>query len=349
MTKMNFDIISNALRDARTVGVASHIRPDADALGSTIAFALWLRDCGKEVTAYNEEGSTAKFHYLPCHEIVSLPPATPQKFDVFVALDTSVKNRLGTVNKAIAPGTTILNIDHHISNENYGDVNFIDASAPATGQILLEFFQHVGACVSAEMATNLFAAISTDTGSFQYAGTNERTRTGEAREPGSHDHAVGRGVHRAPPASRSASIVPAATPLENAPSTRGPAKASPQQRIGGDDDTATTGSGRIVVGVANFQRCTDRSTIAVFGSPSIHGLTASMSTAATSSGGTSKCSRLKRPVACTVRAGTGEMPLRWLSATQATGPAASPPNWIAPGSGRRLGRSSTSITVKHGS
>jgi len=175
MTKMNFDIISNALRDARTVGVASHIRPDADALGSTIAFALWLRDCGKEVTAYNEEGSTAKFHYLPCHEIVSLPPATPQKFDVFVALDTSVKNRLGTVNKAIAPGTTILNIDHHISNENYGDVNFIDASAPATGQILLEFFQHVGACVSAEMATNLFAAISTDTGSFQYAGTNERT------------------------------------------------------------------------------------------------------------------------------------------------------------------------------
>jgi phosphoesterase RecJ-like protein len=175
MTKMNFDIISNALRDARTVGVASHIRPDADALGSTIAFALWLRDCGKEVTAYNEEGSTAKFHYLPCHEIVSLPPATPQKFDVFIALDTSVKNRLGTVNKAIAPGTTILNIDHHISNENYGDVNFIDASAPATGQILLEFFQHVGARVSAEMATNLFAAISTDTGSFQYAGTNERT------------------------------------------------------------------------------------------------------------------------------------------------------------------------------
>ena len=175
MTKMNFDIISNALRDARTVGVASHIRPDADALGSTIAFALWLRDCGKEVTAYNEEGSTSKFHYLPCHGIVSQPPADARKFDVFVALDTSVKNRLGTVNKAIAPGTMILNIDHHISNENYGDVNYIDPSAPATGQILLEFFQHVGARVSPDMATNLFAAISTDTGSFQYAGTNERT------------------------------------------------------------------------------------------------------------------------------------------------------------------------------
>jgi len=174
-TTTNFDSISEALRNARAVGVASHVRPDADALGSTIAFALWLRDCGKEVTAYNEEGSTSKFHYLPCHEMVTLPPAVPQKFDVFVALDTSVKNRLGTVLKAIAPGTPIVNIDHHISNENYGDVNYIDPSAPATGQILLEFFQHVGVRVSTEMATNLFAAISTDTGSFQYAGTNERT------------------------------------------------------------------------------------------------------------------------------------------------------------------------------
>lgn len=175
MMNLNFDTISNALRDVRTVGVASHIRPDADALGSTIAFTLWLRACGKEVMAYNEEGSTSKFRYLPCHEIVTLPPATAQKFDIFVALDTSVKNRLGTVLGAIAPGTRILNIDHHISNENFGDVNYIDPSAPATGQILLEFFKHVGARVSPEMATNLFAAISTDTGSFQYAGTNERT------------------------------------------------------------------------------------------------------------------------------------------------------------------------------
>jgi phosphoesterase RecJ-like protein len=116
--------------------------------GSTIAFALWLRACGKEVASYNEEGATSKFHYLPSHELVSLPPETPQKFDVFVALDTSVKNRLGTVLQAIAPGTPILNIDHHISNENFGDVNYIDPSAPATGQILLEFFQHVGATIS---------------------------------------------------------------------------------------------------------------------------------------------------------------------------------------------------------
>ena len=106
-----FESIADTLRNAQTIGVASHLRPDADALGSTIAFALWLQSLGKTVHAFNEEGSTAKFHYLPGHELVTLPPATPQKFDVFVALDTSVKNRLGTVLEAIAPGTPLINID----------------------------------------------------------------------------------------------------------------------------------------------------------------------------------------------------------------------------------------------
>ena len=123
MLTKNFDDIAKALQNARTVGVASHIRPDADALGSTIAFALWLKDCGKEVTAWNEEGSTAKFHYLPSHEIVTIPSKAPEKFDIFVALDTSVKNRLGIVLESIAPGTPLLNIDHHVSNQSFGDIS----------------------------------------------------------------------------------------------------------------------------------------------------------------------------------------------------------------------------------
>jgi phosphoesterase RecJ-like protein len=170
-----FDSISSAIANAKTIGVASHLRPDADALGSTIAFAMWLRSLGKTVHAWNEEGATGKFHYLPGYELVTTPPATPQKLDLFVALDTSVKNRLGTVLAAIAPSTPLANIDHHISNEKFGDINFIDPTAPATGQILVEFLRHVGAEITPAMATNLFAAISTDTGSFQYAGTNERT------------------------------------------------------------------------------------------------------------------------------------------------------------------------------
>ncbi|MDX2079881.1 MAG: bifunctional oligoribonuclease/PAP phosphatase NrnA [Terrimicrobiaceae bacterium] len=175
MNSAGFDEILRALENARTVGVASHLRPDADALGSTIAFSLWLQSLGKAVTAWNEEGTTSKFRYLPGHEIVSLPPAEPVRFDVFVALDTSVKKRLGTVLPVIAPGTPLVNIDHHISNEAYGDVNYIDPTAPATGQILVELFRHAGAEITPAIAANLFAAISTDTGSFQYAGTDGRT------------------------------------------------------------------------------------------------------------------------------------------------------------------------------
>lgn len=175
MVTKNFDDIAELIRNAKTIGVASHIRPDADALGSTIAFALWLKACGKDVTAWNEEGCTTKFQYLPGYDIIALPAKTPKKFDLFVALDTSVKNRLGSVLEGIDPSTPLLNIDHHISNEIYGSMNYVDPTTPATGQILLEFFRHVGANITRDMATNLFAAISTDTGSFQYAGTNERT------------------------------------------------------------------------------------------------------------------------------------------------------------------------------
>lgn len=171
----DFNSIADALRDARTVGVASHLRPDADALGSTIAFALWLESTGKKVIALNEEGATSKFRYLPRHELIAMPPESPIDCDVFVALDTSVKNRLGTVLKAIPKDVPLLNIDHHVSNENYGSLNHIDPTAPATGQILVEFFRHIGAPITRDMASNLFAAISTDTGSFQYEGTNERT------------------------------------------------------------------------------------------------------------------------------------------------------------------------------
>ncbi len=170
-----FSKILPPLENARRVLVASHLRPDADALGSTIAAALWLRGLGKDVTAWNEDGMPEKFRYLPEHELITVPPAGPEKFDVFLALDTSVKNRLGKVAAAVAPGAVWINIDHHVSNELYGDINHVDPTSPATGQILYEMFRATGVTISPAMAGNLFAAISTDTGSFQYQGTDSRT------------------------------------------------------------------------------------------------------------------------------------------------------------------------------
>jgi phosphoesterase RecJ-like protein len=170
-----FDQIFSTLDKSNRVLVASHLRPDADALGSTIACALWLKGCGKNVTAWIDDGMPEKFRYLPANELVSAPPAAAEKFDVFLALDTSVKNRLGTVAAAVAPGAIWINLDHHVSNELYGEINCIDPTSPATGQILYEFFQRAGVVLTPDIATNLFAAISTDTGSFQYQGTDSRT------------------------------------------------------------------------------------------------------------------------------------------------------------------------------
>jgi len=175
MKSASFAEIREALRGKRRILVASHLRPDADAYGSTIAAALWLLAEGHEVTAWNEDGMLSKFSFLPSSELVTAPPAEPVAFDAVLALDTSVKNRLGTVLGSVADSPLWICIDHHRSNEGYGDLNLIDATRPATGQILAEGFFSEGITVTPEMATNLFAAISTDTGSFQYEGTGAET------------------------------------------------------------------------------------------------------------------------------------------------------------------------------
>ncbi len=167
--------ILSVLRGAENLLVTSHLRPDGDALGSTIACVLWLRSLGKKVTAWNEDGLPDKFSYLPCHSLVTFPSVKPLSFDAVVALDCSTRSRLGKVLDGIASPGVFLNIDHHVSNQRYGDLNYVDPSAPATGQILFEFLQYAGAQFTPEIATNLYAAISTDTGSFQYAGTTSRT------------------------------------------------------------------------------------------------------------------------------------------------------------------------------
>jgi phosphoesterase RecJ-like protein len=155
--------------------VLSHARPDGDALGCTIATALCLRQLGKDVTAWNEDGVPEKYRYLPESGIINRPPADGQRFEVAVVLDNAVKNRAGTAVDAVAHADLWINIDHHITNEGYGDLNYVDAASPATGQILFELFRGQDLPLTYAMADNLFVAISTDTGSFQYPNTTART------------------------------------------------------------------------------------------------------------------------------------------------------------------------------
>lgn len=170
----SFAEIAAALRGAQTIVVLSHVRPDGDAFGSQLALALSLKELGKEVTVWAEEGLLEKYRFMPGGEMLVPPPAEPQRFDLAVALDTAVQNRLGLALDMVQADTWI-NIDHHPTNPRYGDLVYIDGIAPATGQILFELLSATDLPMNTDIAENLFVAISTDTGSFQYPNTTART------------------------------------------------------------------------------------------------------------------------------------------------------------------------------
>jgi phosphoesterase RecJ-like protein len=170
-----FAEIGRVLREYNKFAVLSHVRPDGDALGSALALALSLKELGKDVRAWNEEGMLEKYGFLARAELLTKPPSTPEDFDVVIALDTAVQNRLGATTAAVGSSKLWINIDHHPSNPRYGDLVYIDPTAPATGQILFEFLTHQKFPITPAIAENLYAAISTDTGSFQYPNTTTRT------------------------------------------------------------------------------------------------------------------------------------------------------------------------------
>jgi bifunctional oligoribonuclease and PAP phosphatase NrnA len=170
-----FEQIGRALREHHRFALLSHVRPDGDALGSQLALARALQQLGKDVRVWNEEGMLEKYSFLPRAELLTKPPSLPEDVDVAIALDTAIQNRLGTTLQAVRSAKIWINIDHHPSNPGYGDVVYVDPNAPATGQIVFELIQSQKLPLDREIAENLYVAISTDTGSFQYPNTTART------------------------------------------------------------------------------------------------------------------------------------------------------------------------------
>ena len=175
MSTATFEQIGRALREHQCFAVFSHVRPDGDALGSQLALGLSLKKLGKDVRIWNEDGMLEKYSFLPDAELLTRPPAEPEDVDVIVALDTAIQNRLGTALPAVRESKLCINIDHHPSNPGYGDLVYIDSKAPATGQILFELMTNQKLPIDPAIAENLYVAISTDTGSFQYPNTTART------------------------------------------------------------------------------------------------------------------------------------------------------------------------------
>jgi phosphoesterase RecJ-like protein len=175
MTNFKFEEIGRILCENQRFAVLSHVRPDGDALGSQLAMALSLLELEKEVRVWNEDGMLEKYSFLPRAELLTKPPSVPEDVDVAIALDTAIQNRLGTALAAVRSAKVWINIDHHLSNPGYGNVVYVDPAAPATAEIVFRLIRSQGLPFNRDIAENLYAAISTDTGSFQYPKTSAHT------------------------------------------------------------------------------------------------------------------------------------------------------------------------------
>ncbi len=173
---VSHEAIGEVLRQHQSFVLLSHVRPDGDAIGSQIALGFALLAAGKAVRLFNEDGLPDSLRFLRGAERIELPPAEPVVAEVVIALDTATKPRLGErCLQAVAQVPLWLNIDHHISNPGYGDLNLIDATSPATGEILYELILALGLPLPEESRDALYVAVSTDTGSFQYPSTTAKT------------------------------------------------------------------------------------------------------------------------------------------------------------------------------
>ena len=155
--------------------VISHVRPDGDAYGSTLALGLALRGLGKDVKLVNADGLAPLFRFLPGSD--ALETATenaPEPDRVIIAVDCADRRRLGAAFDSWNRPADV-NIDHHVSNPGYAKLNVIDAAAPATAQLLFEIISALRWPLTADVASNLYVGLMTDTGSFRYRQTTART------------------------------------------------------------------------------------------------------------------------------------------------------------------------------
>jgi phosphoesterase RecJ-like protein len=153
-----------------------HVHPDADVLGTLLALGQALETRGWRVTYGGPHPAPAALAFLPGVERYRHLHALEGRFDVAVLTDCPNPQRTeGLIDQARRAAAAVVNIDHHPDNRRYGDVNWVDVSAAATGEIVYELLVALGAPLTPPIATNLFTALHTDTGSFRYSNVTPRT------------------------------------------------------------------------------------------------------------------------------------------------------------------------------
>lgn len=169
--------VANVLRGAQSVLLTCHERPDGDALGSALGLAASLKAAGKKAVVVNPSGVQPNLMYLPGAKQVKTTIPTG-KFDLAISTDSGDISRmgwqLGELRESERVGK-LVNLDHHKDNTKFGDLNYIDLKASSSAEVAYDVIKAAKLPLDKKVALNLYTGIVTDTGSFRYSNTTEKT------------------------------------------------------------------------------------------------------------------------------------------------------------------------------
>lgn len=173
----DWDAAVAALRASDSVAIACHVNPDGDALGSLLAASLGLRKLGK--TTYPTWGSTPaaipfSYQFLPAVDSVVQPRDLPEA-DTFLAVDCGAADRLGDLHARALGTKTVINVDHHPGNDDFGTYNLVVTHVSSTAELVTRLLQDLNVEIDTEIATCLYTGLVTDTGRFQYPNSSPDT------------------------------------------------------------------------------------------------------------------------------------------------------------------------------
>jgi bifunctional oligoribonuclease and PAP phosphatase NrnA len=167
-----FQEIIETIRTRQRFVISSHARPDGDSIGSQLAMAFALRALGKDVRVVNKDPAPGPLMAFPDVSTIEIAERVAGAFDAAIIMECGDLGRTG-VRGLERP--FVINIDHHPGNEGYGDINWFDSTAAACGEMVYELIKALAVPLSQEIATHIYLAILTDTGSFHYSSISPRT------------------------------------------------------------------------------------------------------------------------------------------------------------------------------
>lgn len=175
------DRVLQEIRARRCFVVTSHARPDGDGIGSALALGQILRAMGKDADVVMHDGVPRIYQNLPFAEHVIQADSVPAGFLATSLADGAViLLECDSTRRALLEGLEkcfLINIDHHASGRNFAHINWIDSSVMATAELIFRLARRACVPVDRDIATCLYTALMTDTGSFMFEGTNEHTFT----------------------------------------------------------------------------------------------------------------------------------------------------------------------------